>query len=61
MIATMLGLLSKFFVFLGKWLTVALKSWHHTFEVTKMTWNKIASDLMYFIQYGMHNMLLSLG
>ncbi len=57
MIITVLGMLSKF---MGKLMTVMLKTWHHTFAATKSTWTHVANDLYGFIHYGMQNMLLAL-
>lgn len=60
MIATMLALLSKFLVFLGKWMTMMMKTWHHTFASMKSTWQQVGNEIFSLVQYGMHNMLVSL-
>lgn len=60
MIATALSMLSKFLVFLGKWMSIMVKSWHHTFVSTKLTWQKLASDIYNLMRYGMTKMLVSL-
>jgi flagellar biosynthesis protein FliR len=60
MIATMLAMLSKFLVFMGKLMTVMMKTWHHTFTTMKLTWNQISNQLYNLIHHGMHNIFASL-
>ncbi len=60
MIATMLGMLSKFLIFMGKWMTAMAKTWHLTFSSMKLTWHQVGSQIYTLVHYGMHNMLASL-
>lgn len=60
MTATILVMLSKFLVFMGKLMTVMMKTWHHTFTTMTQTWHQIGSQLYTLVHYGMHNMLASL-